>query len=173
MQMKRGISSPVTGVVTLDTELPPDKLLPGTEPTSEPILVVCEIEGYLEGNPNEFEIQPADWEPRSLIGRQNAKWIWIVTPKIGGTLSLVMKLRPVVRAEERSGKILLSRPTTVPFSSTVHVSLPPDEAISDRATRTKTVLESLSGMVKALLGLLVLLVALLTGRWFRSRRSTT
>jgi hypothetical protein len=111
----------------------------------------------LEGNKDEFDIQPTGWEPRSLIGGQNAKWIWIVKPKIGGTLSLVMKLRPVVKVEQRSGKIQLNRPTIVPFQSTVDVGVPADEILADRATRTKTVLDSLSGMVKALLGLLVLL----------------
>src|SRR5215211_8429988 len=105
MRMTRGSSFTVKAIVTLKTQLPPDEVLPGRAATSAPLYVACEVEGSLSGDSEEFGIQPAGWQSRSLVGGQDADWTWLVKPKVGGTHSLVMALRPVVKISEGSGAL--------------------------------------------------------------------
>lgn len=177
MTMTRGSSSTVTAVVTLNTQLPPDQVLPGKGAASEQLYVACEIEGSLFGDEEEFSVRPTDWQSRSLIGDQDAKWTWVVKPRMGGTRSLVMDLRPVVKVEDASGELKTQSLTTVSFESTVHVRVPADQAISDAATRAKVMFDSLSGLIKAMTLLVAVSIALGTAlglrrlaRWIRQRR---
>lgn len=177
MRMTRGSSFTVKAIVTLKTQLPPDEVLPGRAATSAPLYVACEVEGSLSGDSEEFGIQPAGWQSRSLVGGQDADWTWLVKPKVGGTHSLVMALRPVVKISEGSGALQTRTLTTASFESTVHVRVPTDQAIADAAARAKVMFDSLSALVKALT-VLVLAITAFAGalgirgliRWIRERR---
>jgi hypothetical protein len=174
IQMTLGVSKTVTAVVTFDTELPPEKILPGQGATSEKILVACEIQGQLRGDSREFSIQPSEWESRSVVGAQNAKWTWIVVPQVGGTHTLVVDLKPIVRVEDPAvaAGVTSEDLTTNSFESTVHVGVPADQRISDMANRARVVFDNLSALMKALLGFLTAMAAVFTTRWFKGRRDS-
>lgn len=150
MSMTRGSSTTVTAVVTLNTRLPPDRVLPGKEATSVQLYVACQIEGSLIGDEEEFSIRPTGWQSRSLVGDQDAAWTWVVKPKMGGTRSLVIDLRPVVKIKDSLGELETQSLTTISSESTVHVRVPADQVVADAATRAKVVFDSLSGLVKSL-----------------------
>ena len=178
MQMTRGSSTPVSAVVTLNTKAPPDEVLPGGGAASEGLGVACQIEGRLSGDAHEFEISPSGWESRSLVGEQDARWTWVVTPTLGGTRPLVMELRPVVKVAQ--GSALQSQPlTTVPFVTQVNVHVPADQAVTDWAARAKAVFDSLSGAMKALTALIAAIVGLAGAlgirklwQWLQTRRQS-
>jgi hypothetical protein len=170
MQMNLGGTTTVTAVVTLDTRLPAQSVLPDQGATTKPILAACEVQARLRGDSSEFVIQPSDWESRSLVEALDANWTWLVKPQIGGTFSIVLDLKPIVKLGGRSADRVSSRElTTVSFPSKVVVSAPADERITDMATRTRNVFNSLSGLLKALLVFLTLAVALVTGAWLKGR----
>jgi hypothetical protein len=170
IQMTLGGTKTVTAVVTLDTRLPAERLLPDQEATSRPILAACEIQARLRGDRDEFIVQPFDWESRSLVEALDANWTWLVAPQMGGTFSMVLDLKPIVKLGGRSTDQVSSRElTTVSYPVTVEVSAPADERITDMATRIRNVVDSLSGLLKALLLFLALAVAVVTGSWLKGR----
>jgi hypothetical protein len=173
MEMTLKESKTVTALVTLNTKIPPDQLLPNRGAKADAIYVACEIEARLSGGVDEFTIQPADWQSRSLVGTQDAKWTWIVAPQVGGTRSLVMELRPIVKRENRSkGGTNSEILTTASFESTVHIKVPADQRISDMAIRSRVVFNDLTGAAKALYALVLaifVLAGVLGGRSLKQR----
>ena len=41
-------------------------------------------------------IAPTGWVERSVLTTETARWSWYVTPKLGGSHTLVLALRPIV-----------------------------------------------------------------------------
>jgi hypothetical protein len=60
MEMTLKESKTVTALVTLNTKIPPDQLLPNRGAKADAIYVACEIEARLSGGVDEFTIQPAE-----------------------------------------------------------------------------------------------------------------
>jgi len=158
--MTRGLSSSVTAVLTLKGQLPPDQILPGAGARSETLYVTCRVDGMLLSDNEEFDIQSADWQPRSLVGDQDAKWVWIVKPKVGGTRTLILSLRPMVTLSDSSGVLYTQAMTTASFESAVHVKVPPDQTVTGAATRAKLMFDSLSALAKSMTVLIGALCAL-------------
>ena len=96
-----------------------------------------------------------------------------MAPQVGGTRSLVMELRPIVKRENRSkGGTSSEILTTASFESTVHIKVPADQRISDMAIRSRVVFNDLTGAAKALYALVLaifVLAGVLGGRSLKQR----
>lgn len=155
MTMKKDRSSTVTAIITLNTDVPTETLLPNVHASSAPIRVACEVEAELVASPGEFEITPNGFDTRSITHSQDARWEWIVVPKQVGDFSMVLHLRPAVLVHAYAPALERRNLTTVPISSIVHVE-------------NKSNMEAFSDWLKSMTGVLTeigLLIAALSGIW--------
>jgi len=122
VSMIKDRSSTVTAVVTLNTQLPADDILPGVQASSRPVKVACEVEANLVVDSGEFGVSPSDFSSRSVLKDQDATWQWLVTPRRVGDFTIMLQLRPVVLVGENSDSLERHNVTVLSVTSAVHVT---------------------------------------------------
>lgn len=164
-EMKVGDSDIVRAAVTLDYAAPPEKVLPRTDAARGPGLVVsCRLQARLTASKHEFELNDGDWIERSVFQTDTARWVWDVTPKLGGDHSLTLFVRPIVRQRKEGGASdvpIATESDIRDYETRVHVDVPWNKRPEEFMTRAASTLNVAEGLVKALTGLIVAVVALL------------
>jgi len=178
--MTRGDPSLVAAAVTLDQTTPPDQLLRRSGATGESgFLVSCHVQARLGASQYSFELDQTDWVDRSLLTANTARWSWYVRPKIGGTQTLVLQVRPVVKIRAGNADTTTAaegNASIAEFETKVHVTVPWTERPQETMTRLAATFNVAEGLVKAMTGLLTAVLALFgalgLGRligWLRAR----
>jgi hypothetical protein len=164
-EMTRGHSDTITAAVTLGRSVPADKVLHRIGAAEQPgVVVSCRIQARLHSSPYEFKVDSTRWVERSLLTQDTARWLWYVTPKVGGTHTLVLSLRPIVKLQSESSAALVStsgaESDVQEYEISVHVNVPwmerPQEIMSRLAATLKvaqSLVEALTLLVGALLSL--------------------
>lgn len=176
--MTRGKSAVVTAAVTVDATVPAAKVLRrATAVAEEAFIVSCRLQARVRASAYDFSIDQKGWTSRSLLTTDTARWQWYVTPKTGGTHTLILELRPVVRVRRES-------PTGAPktsdigdidtadvasYETTAHVSVPWSQRPAALMTVSAKTLGVAEGLVKSVTAML-LAVAALVGAWRVVRR---
>jgi hypothetical protein len=189
--MTRGESDAITAVVTLDESTPPEQILHRRSARAEPGLAVsCRIEASLSASPYEIEIDKKGWIERSLLTTNTARWSWFITPKVGGTHTLVLNIRPIVRLRQLAGRSDQNRASSdlagedlvsqdlvsaeysdvQQYETTVHVKVPWTERPQEAMSRLSATFKVAEGMVRAVTLLLVATLALGGALGIRRRR---
>ena len=162
-RMRRGDAKTIEVAVTLRTEVPPQQVLNSEGAIGSRVRVSCVVEAELRGAGEEFGIQEAGWQTRSLLTSPTARWTWSVTPKRGGGHELVFAVRPVITLKNDIGYPILSpqvEASEQTYRITVDVSVSPDQWLAEGFDRVGSVFTSAKGMIAtttALLGAIVTL----------------
>jgi hypothetical protein len=174
-KMSRGRSDLVTAAVTLDQRAPPDQILKRPGAAEEPgVVVSCRIQAKLRSAPHVFELDPNGWVARSLLTVDTTRWSWYVTPKVGGTHTLVLLIRPIVRARPVGS----AEPVSVSevesdvqeYETRVHVSVPWTERPQETMSRLAATFNVAESLVKSFTALVLAALALLAALGIRRRR---
>jgi hypothetical protein len=173
-KMTRGDSETVTAAVTLNQSAPPEEVLHRPGAAQElGVVVSCQIEARLSSSPYQFEVNPSSWVKRSLLTTDTARWTWYATPKIGGTHTLVLSLRPIVRVQQPSSTapISVSAESNVQqYETEVHVNVPWTERPQETMTRLAATFGVAQRLIEAMTAFVVALVALGTALGIRRHR---
>jgi hypothetical protein len=173
-KMTRGDSETVTAAVTLNQSAPPEEVLHRPGAAQElGVVVSCQIEARLSSSPYQFEVNPSSWVKRSLLTTDTARWTWYATPKIGGTHTLVLSLRPIVRVQQPASTtpISVSAESNVQqYETEVHVNVPWNERPQETMTRLAATFGVAQRLVEAMTAFVVALVALGTALGIRRHR---
>jgi hypothetical protein len=172
--MTRGDSETVTAAVTLNQSAPPERVLHRPGATQElGVVVSCQIEARLSSSPYQFEVNPTGWVKRSLLTTDTARWTWYATPKIGGSHTLVLTLRPIVRVQQpaSTAPISVSAESNVQqYETAVHVNVPWNERPQETMTRLAATFGVAQRLIEAMTAFVVALVALGTALGIRRHR---
>ncbi|GAA4674871.1 hypothetical protein [Phytohabitans rumicis] len=173
--MKRGDPAVVAAAVTLDEATPPEQVLRRAGATAEPgFLVSCHVEARLRVSPYEFEVDQADWVDRSLLTMDTARWSWQLTPKMGGTQTIVLQVRPVVKIrDDLTGTVSRADPaeaSIAEFETKVDVAVPWTERPQETLSRLAAMFQVAEGAVVAATGLVIAVGGLLSALGVRMRR---
>src|SRR5215218_4820868 len=138
--MTRGDSEVVRAAVTLNQSTPPNRVLHRTGAAEEPGLVVsCRVQAELTASKYQFELDETGWVQRSLYTADTARWSRYVTPKVGGTHTLTLKLRPIVKVqrEDRTTKASVSAENSnvQEYETSAHVMVPLTERPQETMSR--------------------------------------
>ncbi len=174
-RMTRGTSSVVRAAVTLDGSAPPDRILGRRGAADDRGFVVsCSLQARLTAPPREFELSESDWVRRSLLTSDTARWSWHVTPKVGGSHTLILLLRPIVTVKptgDGSTEDAGAEAANIrEYETTVDVSVPLGERPGELMSRLSATLKIAEGLATALTGFVVALVALGAALGIRRRR---
>lgn len=131
--------------------------------------VSCTIEAALQADDKVLDIKPPDWRSESFLTRDTAQWQWFVTPKLGGEHKLFLAFRPVIKIPSGTEVPEDTKPTTVPYQITVHVSVPPDQEMAEKFNRITALLNSAGGMVTAFGALVLAIIAVFAIRRRRGK----
>jgi hypothetical protein len=172
--MRRGDSETVTAAVTLNQSAPPEKVLHRPRATEElGVVVSCQIEARLSSSPYQFDVNPTGWVTRSLLTTDTARWTWYATPKIGGTHTLVLSLRPIVRVQQPASTTPISvsaQSDVQQYETEVHVNVPWNERPQETMTRLAATFGVAQTLIEAMTAFVVALVALGTALGIRRHR---
>jgi hypothetical protein len=173
-EMTRGDADTVTAAVTLDQSVPRDKVLHRRDDATaeEPGLVVsCRIQARLNASHYQFEVSDKGWVARSLLTADTAHWSWYVTPKIGGTHTLVLDVRPILTLNNTETERVSAEASNVQeYETSVHVRVPWTERPQETMSRLAATFKVAEGLVKAITLLIVALVALGAALGIRGRQ---
>ena len=173
-KMTRGDADTVTAAVTLNQSVPRDKVLHRRDDVTaeEPGLVVsCHIEARLNASHYQFEVSDKGWVARSLLTTDTAHWSWYVTPKIGGSHTLVLDVRPIVTLRNSQTKqVSVETANVQEYETSVDVRVPWTERPQETMSRLAATFKVAEGLVKAITLLIVALVALGAALGIRGRR---
>jgi hypothetical protein len=177
--MTRGDASTVQAAITLTRKAPPRKILHQTGFVTAPgyLVVSCRLQAELTASPYEFNLTPQGWVQRSLLTGQTATWSWFVTPKLGGTHTILVTVRPLVRVQEASDVVHdisnAESSDVQQFATAAHVKVPwtqlPAEVMSQLAANFKVA----QGLIEAITGFVLAVVALASALGIRKRRKRT
>jgi hypothetical protein len=180
-EMTRGDSATVKAAVTIDLAVPPRKILKSRGRLAEDrgIVVSCVVEARLDAAEDEFEIDWADWRAQSLLTKDTARWLWYVKPKTGGTHSLVLYVRPIMKIVEDSDTSVASvaqKSNVQQYETEVDVKVPLHEKYPETMTRLASALNAgetlVTSLTTFLLAIGALLAALGVRKRFRKKRAT-
>jgi hypothetical protein len=178
-ELTRGDSGTIVAAVTLDGSIPREKVLHRNDDITaeEPGLVVsCRVEARLNASHYQFDVSETGWVARSLLSTNVARWSWYVTPKLGGTHTLVLDLRPILTmSNAETHEVSAETANVQQFETRVHVSVPWIERPQETMARLANTLKVAEGLVKAMTLLTLALVALgaaLGIRRKKTRRAT-
>jgi hypothetical protein len=178
-ELTRGDSGTIVAAVTLDGSIPREKVLHRKDDLTaeEPGLVVsCRVEARLNASHDQFDVSETGWVARSLLSTNVARWSWYVTPKLGGTHTLVLDLRPILKmSNAETHEVSAETANVQQFETRVHVSVPWTERPQETMARLASTLKVAEGLVKAMTLLTLALVALgaaLGIRRKKTRRAT-
>ena len=119
----------------------------------------CRMQARLSGSKYEFEIDVEGWINRSVYETDTARWVWSVTPKLGGDHNLTLDVRPIVETRP-SNAAAVTRANVRSYSTAVHVTVPWDERPAALMTQIASTLSVGETLVKALTGVILALAAL-------------
>ncbi len=163
--MTRGDTATVTAAVTLNRSVLPNRVLQSSGAVAAPAIVVsCVIEAQLSGSGYDFNVDNRAWVPRSFLTADTARWTWYVGPKIGGTQTLVLNVRPIVNIHTtRSSSSFVTAETAdvQQYPIKVHVNVPWTERPAEVMSRLAATFKVAQGLVEATTALLVAVSALL------------
>lgn len=171
-QLVRGEQHALTLAVTLDTKMPPDKLLMRSGAKSvEGYLLSCRLQARLHVASGQFDLDDHKWVDRSLLTTNTAEWAWFVRPKLGGTHTVVYELRPVLQASEQRAPLdpvwtAPSESSISQFEAAVHVEVPWSQRLPETISWISEQTGLAEGLVAAFGGLFVALIAAI-GAWQR------
>jgi hypothetical protein len=173
-EMTRGDSGTVVAAVTLDSSIPRKKVLHRSDDLTaeEPGLVVsCRVEARLEASRYQFDVNETGWVARSLLSTNVARWSWYVTPKLGGTHTIVLDLRPILTIKNAETHEVSTEAANVQqYETRVHVSVPWTERPQETMARLASTLKVAESLVKAMTLLVIALVALGAALGIRMRK---
>ena len=163
--MTRGDSEVVRAAVTLNQSTPPNRVLHRTGAAEEPGLVVsCRVQAELTASKYQFELDETGWVQRSLYTADTARWSRYVTPKVGGTHTLTLKLRPIVKVqrEDRTTKASVSAENSnvQEYETSAHVMVPLTERPQETMSRLAATFKVAESLVTALTALVAAVIAL-------------
>jgi hypothetical protein len=178
--MRLGDEDVVSLGLTVNRRLRPADVLDDgkTLVETEALVVSCRIDAHLEAAASEFDIDDKGWIPRSIYATDTQEWDWFVTPRKPGRHELVIQVRPVVSVTVDGETVTtnVSHATEAALADTerFRVSVTVTETLNQRVTRTirsaTAYLDDLSGLMKALTGAAVAVMAALTAMGLRRRR---
>jgi hypothetical protein len=172
--MTRGDSSTLVAAVSLDPAVLRRQVLHRSDDLTaeEPGLVVsCRIQARLSASGDQFEVNNTGWVERSLLSTNVARWSWYVTPKLGGTHTIVLDLRPILMLKDSKTQDVMAEPADVQqYETSVHVSVPWTERPQETMARLAATFRVAEGLVKAVTFLVVALGALGAALGIRRRR---
>jgi hypothetical protein len=163
-QMTRGDTTTVTAAVTLDQSALPSRVLRSTGAVASPAIVVaCVIEARLGASSYIFNLDERGWLSRSFLTSDTARWTWNVGPKVGGTQTLTLEVRPIVRLAPASGSSDFAGAESSDVQSypiKVQVKVPWTERPAEVMSRLADTFKVAQGLVEATTALLAALLAL-------------
>jgi hypothetical protein len=163
-EMTRGDTATVTTAVTLDRPMLPSRVLQGAEAVAtEAIVVSCVIEARLSASSYDFNLNERGWVSRSFLTSDTAHWTWYVGPKIGGTQTLILNVRPIVRRRPVSGSDASASAESADVQSypiKVQVKVPWPERPAEVMSRLAGTFKVAQGLVEGTTALLAALLAL-------------
>jgi hypothetical protein len=175
-EMTRGDSASITAAVTLDKSIPRQEVLHRRDDLTaeEPGLVVsCRIDARLRASHYQFEVSGRGWVARSLLTTNTARWSWYVTPKLGGTHTILLDLRPILLLHDtETGSATAETANVQQYETSVHVSVPWTERPQETMSRIAATFKVAEALVKAITLLVVALVALGAALGIRGRKKT-
>jgi hypothetical protein len=181
-EMTRGSPAPVTAAVTLERSALPSKVLrrPGAAEETG-VVVSCLLQARLTASKYQFDLDEKGWIERSFLTTDTARWSWYATPKVGGTHTLVLNVRPIVKLRPTDDKTrsLASIKGVNPaedsnvqqYETSVHVNVPWTERPQETMSRLAATFKIAESLVAALTALIVAVVALGAVLGIRSRRN--
>ncbi|WP_410593222.1 hypothetical protein [Amycolatopsis sp. lyj-23] len=118
--------------------LPPDKVIPGSDPRTAPIGVQCVISARVIGDES-MTVSPLEWAPRAFNPAGVMNWSWQVTARAPGSRRLQLQLQPAVATDGAAPRIIIGGAPlqTLTYVTQVVVAEPPPpergfgEVISD------------------------------------------
>lgn len=176
-EMDLGVSETVRAAVTLDQTAPPETVLPGTTAAGESgVVVSCSLQARLSASRYEFDVEENNWVSRSLYTTDTARWVWRVTPKLGGTRTLSLFVRPIVVLRGNTGNpdaALAAESDIREYTTRVHVSVPWNKRPEEVMTQVASLLNVAEGLVQALTVLVIALAGLGAALGYRRRKRRT
>jgi hypothetical protein len=173
--MTRGDTATVTAVVTLDRTMLPSRVLQSAGAVAAPAIVVsCAIEAQLSAPLYDFNLNEHEWVSRSFLTSDTARWTWYVGPKIGGTKTLVLNVRPIVRVhhvDESEASNIVERADVQSYPIKVQVRVPWTERPAEIMSRLAGTFKVAQGLVEGITGLLLALAALATTAGIRHSKA--
>jgi hypothetical protein len=174
-KMTRGDSAAVTAAVTLDRSLPRDEVLRRTGAAEEPgVVVSCRIEAQLRASEYAFEVSEKGWVERSFLTTNTARWSWYVTPKVGGTHTLVLYVRPIMKVRPAQpfadASVDAARSNVQQYEVSVDVNVPWTERPQETMSRLAATFKVAEDLVKAMTAVVVAAAALGAALGVRRRR---
>jgi hypothetical protein len=174
-ELTRGDSGTIVAAVTLDGSIPREKVLHRNDDlTAEEsgLVVSCRVEARLNASHYQFDVSETGWVARSLLSTNVARWSWYVTPKLGGTHTLVLDLRPILTmSNAETHEVSAETANVQQFETRVHVSVPWTERPQETMARLASTLKVAEGLVKAMTLLALALVALGAALGIRRRKT--
>jgi hypothetical protein len=178
LAMTRGNGETVTAGVTLSKTVDPERVLHASGGTAAPAIVVsCVLDARLRGSTSSFSIDDGSWQARSFLTGNTVRWTWSVGPKIGGSQTLLLDVRPIVsirssKPEGESASDLAPEDATVEtYPIKVRVNVPWTERPAELMSRLAGTLKVAQSLVEALTGLVTAAVALLAALGIRKARA--
>jgi hypothetical protein len=177
--MTRGDPAAVAAAITLDVATPPDQVLRRPDAEGESgFLVSCHVQARLRVSQYEFEVEENSWIDRSLLTSDTVRWSWFVTPKVGGTQTLILQVRPVVVITDPDAStapmVTESDASIMELETTIHVAVPWTERPQEIMSRLAAMFKVAEGLIKAItavvLALGVLFAALGARKWLQRFR---
>jgi hypothetical protein len=164
--------------VTLDQSTPSEQILHRPSAAEEAgVVVSCRIQAKLRTAPHEFEVDPSGWVERSLLTSDTARWSWYVKPKVGGTHTITLFVRPIVKARpvgQTTVVYLTGAESDVQLYETeVHVRVPWTERPQETMSRLAATFNVAEGLVKAITAFVLALLALAAAFGIRRRKKGT
>lgn len=171
--MTRGDTSPVTAAVTINPNAQPREVLQSTGATAgPPSIVTCSISAQLTASPYQFNVSDPGWQTRSFLTTDTASWVWYVGPKLGGTHTLLLSIRPIVAMRSttsQGGYVSTSSSDIQQYEIGANVSVPWTERPAEIMSSIAANLKVAQGLVEATTALIVALVALAAALGFKRR----
>jgi hypothetical protein len=172
--MTRGDAGTVTAAVTLDQSVPREKVLHrSNDVTAEErgLVVSCRIEARLSPSHYQFDVREKGWVARSLLTSNTARWTWYVTPKVGGTHTILLEMRPILTLRNAgSDEVSAETASVQQYETSVRVKVPWTERPQETMSRLAATFKVAEGLVRAMTLLLVALLSLAAALRVRARR---
>lgn len=162
-EMTRGDTATVTAAVTLDRSMLPSRVLKSAGELGAPAIVVsCVIEARLSASSYDFNVNQRGWVSQSFLTSDTARWTWYVGPKIGGSQTLILNVRPIVRRRPVGGSDISAIAESADvqlYPIRVQVKVPWTERPAEIMSRIAGTFKVAQGLVEGTTGLLAALLA--------------
>lgn len=178
--MTRGDATAVTAGLTLNGSLPARQVIGGPGAVGVPgVVVSCRVQAKLTASTWDFNLDNQGWEERSFLATDTARWSWDVGPKIGGTHTLTLYVRPLtyitpVQGNRTDGNfpgyVGAANSEIQDFAITANVRVPWTEIPAEIMSRVAATLRVAQGLVESATLLVGALVAMAAALGFKRAR---